>query len=82
MDLNKSYADYYDRTHPPAYKIACNDSRQRFEEYQKDRERKLKQDELTRKMLEKEMKKQEKEEEKEEEKEKKENPQPTLLPNF
>ena len=54
MDLNKAYADYYDRTHPPAYKIACDDTRQRFEEYQKDRERKLKQDELTRAILEKE----------------------------
>ena len=54
MDLNKAYADHYDRTHPPAYKIACDDTRQRFEDYQKERERKLKQDELTRQLLEKE----------------------------
>lgn len=64
MDLNKVYADYYDRTHPPAYKIACDDSRQRFEDYQKERERKLKQDQLTHAILEKEKEKQ--------------NPQPTL----
>jgi hypothetical protein len=54
MDLNKAYADHYDRTHPPAYKIACDDTRQRFEDYQKEIERKLKQDELTRQLLEKE----------------------------
>ena len=47
----EAYARYYDKTYPPAYKIACDDSRKRFEDYQKERERKLKQDEITRLLL-------------------------------
>jgi hypothetical protein len=52
--MDKAYADHYDITHPPAYKIACDDTRQRFEEYQKEREEKIKQYKLTCIMLQKE----------------------------
>ena len=43
MDTNLAFAKHWDKMNPPAYKQACDHSRQLFEDAQKERDRKQKQ---------------------------------------
>jgi hypothetical protein len=46
MDLNKAFADHWDKKNPSAYVQACDHSRKMMEDAQRDRERKQKLAEL------------------------------------
>ena len=43
MDLNKAFADHWDKMNPSAHVQACNHSRKLFEEAQLKREKEIKQ---------------------------------------